>query len=187
MSSEKKSSEKTTLRKVAMWLFKSGVGGALAAGIFFGILEIGSIRANLFWQGERQSAHEESQKADIMRIDAKNVEQDAKNAEQDAKNAAQDAKNAAQDAKNAAQDAKNAAQDTKSAENGEIIAKTLAILERNEKTLMQLVEKVYEMDTFLRSRKDSAGIDKEESAKNVSSNLPILCGSAAEHIVFGTK
>lgn len=159
MSSEKKSSEKTTLRKVAMWLFKSGVGGALAAGIFFGILEIGSIRANLFWQGERQSAHEESQKADIMRIDAKN----------------------------AAQDAKNAAQDAKSAENGEIIAKTLAILERNEKTLMQLVEKVYEMDTFLRSRKDSAGIDKEGSAKNVSSNLPILCGSAAEHIVFGTK
>ena len=159
MSSEKKSSEKTTLRKVAMWLFKSGVGGALAAGIFFGILEIGSIRANLFWQGERQSAHEESQKADIMRIDAKN----------------------------AAQDAKNAAQDAKSAENGEVIAKTLAILERNEKTLMQLVEKVYEMDTFLRSRKDSVGIDKEGSANNVSSNLPILCGSAAEHIVFGTK
>ena len=173
MSPEKKSSEKTTLRKVAMWLFKSGVGGALAAGIFFGILEIGSIRANLFWQGERQSAHEESQKADIMRIDAKN--------------AAQDAKNAAQDAKNAAQDAKNAAQDAKSAENGEVIAKTLAILERNEKTLMQLVEKVYEMDTFLRSRKDSVGIDKEGSANNVSSNLPILCGSAAEHIVFGTK
>ena len=166
MSPEKKSSEKTTLRKVAMWLFKSGVGGALAAGIFFGILEIGSIRANLFWQGERQSAHEESQKADIMRIDAKN---------------------AAQDAKNAAQDAKNAAQDAKSAENGEVIAKTLAILERNEKTLMQLVEKVYEMDTFLRSRKDSVGIDKEGSANNVSSNLPILCGSAAEHIVFGTK
>lgn len=159
MSSEKKSSEKTTLRKVAMWLFKSGVGGALAAGIFFGILEIGSIRANLFWQGERQSAHEESQKAEIMRIDAKNT----------------------------AQDAKNAAQDTKLAENGEVIAKTLAILERNEKTLMQLVEKVYEMDTFLRSGKDSAGIDKEGSAKNVSSNLPILCGSAAEHIVFGTK
>ena len=159
MSPEKKSSEKTTLRKVAMWLFKSGVGGALAAGIFFGILEIGSIRANLFWQGERQSAHEESQKADIMRIDAKS----------------------------AAQDAKNAAQDAKSAENGEVIAKTLAILERNEKTLMQLVEKVYEMDTFLRSRKDSVGIDKEGSANNVSSNLPILCGSAAEHIVFGTK
>ena len=152
MSSEKNSSEKTTLRKVAMWLFKSGVGGALAAGIFFGILEIGSIRANLFWQGERQSAHEESQKGDIMRLDAK-----------------------------------NAAQDARLAENGEVIAKTLAILERNEKTLMQLVEKVYEMDTFLRSRKDSAGIDKEESAKNVSSNLPILCGSAAEHIVFGTK
>lgn len=152
MSSEKNSSEKTTLRKVAMWLFKSGVGGALAAGIFFGILEIGSIRANLLWQGERQSAHEESQKADIMRIDAK-----------------------------------NAAQDAKSAENGEVIAKTLAILERNEKTLMQLVEKVYEMDTFLRSRKDSVGIDKEGSAKNVSSNLPILCGSAAEYIVFGTK
>ena len=136
MSAEKKPSWKTMLVSVAVWLFRSGVGVAVAAALFFGIMEIGSMRESMRWQEKNLSAHEESQKADIKRIDEK-----------------------------------NAAQDEKLAEHRETLATIPVILERTEKSLTRLENKV---DTLLlRDSKGSAGAENEGSAKNVSTSISI--------------
>ena len=81
MSAEKESSEKITLVGVIIWLFKSGAWAVLAVAIFGGIFGIGSIWSDARWQGERQAAQEETHKADMERLDAKNGIQDEKLAE----------------------------------------------------------------------------------------------------------
>ena len=140
MSTEKEPSREITMTRALVWAVRNGVGGALAFAVMYGIMEIGAMRSSVISQGERQAAYEESHKADMARIDAQNY-----------------------------------AQNEKLAEHGKALAtiqvileRNEAALERNEAALTRLEKKVDRMDIFLRGDKDSASMDGEVSAKNVS-------------------
>lgn len=74
MNNEEKSSWKITLLGVGAALLRSGV----AAGIVAALISIGSIWRDVSLQREQLSAHEESQTADVERMDEKNDAQDEK-------------------------------------------------------------------------------------------------------------
>ena len=185
MDERKESSWNTTLLGVVAWLVRSGV----YAGIVSAFVHVGITYQNVASQREQLRAHEQDQKTDMERIDAKNAAQNEKSAAQDVKNVAQDERIAAQGARIAAQDAKNAAQDERLAELKETQVKILAVLEEQGRTLARLEEqngkalmrletklgtlenKVDRMDDFLRGGENSAGLDEEGSAANVSARL----------------
>ena len=150
MSERKEPSRNITLRGVIAWLVRSGVASGVAVGIVYAIMQVGVIYRDVTLQREQLSAHEESQRADMVRIAEK-----------------------------------NAAQDEKLAEHKETQVRILAILEQqgrelkrldeqNQKALVRLENKVDRMDDFLRNflrdGKDSAGLDEEASARNVSAS-----------------
>ena len=194
MDARKESSWNTTLLGAVAWIGRS----CAYAGIVFALVYVGMTVQNVASQREQLRAHEQNQKTDMERIDAKN-------AAQNEKNAVQDERIAAQDARIAVQDAKNAAQDERLAELKETQVKILAVLEqqgrtlarleeRNEKALARLenkfdtltnrvdklanrvdrlANKVGRMDDFLRGGENSASLDKEGSAKNISASLRI--------------
>ena len=144
MSTEKEPSREITMTRAFVWAVRNGVGGALAFAVMYGLMEIGEMRSSVISQGERQAKYEESQKADMRRIEAQNY-------------------------------AQNNAQNEKLAEHGQALAtiqvileRNEAALERNEAALTRLEKKVDRMDIFLRGDKDSADMDGEVSAKNVS-------------------
>lgn len=74
MNNEEKPSWKITLLGVGAALLRSGV----AAGIVAALISIGSIWRDVSLQREQLSAHEESQTADVERMDEKNDAQDEK-------------------------------------------------------------------------------------------------------------
>ena len=78
MSARKKPSWKTILGSVGVCALRSGVGGALLIGLIYGVMEIGALREKARWQEKNLSAHEESHKASMERIDEKNAAQDEK-------------------------------------------------------------------------------------------------------------
>ena len=166
MGERKESSRNITLSGVIMWLVKSGVGAAAGAAIVIALMGIGSTWRDVALQREHLSAHEESHKAEMERIDEKNAAQD-KNHEESHK------------AEMERIDEKNAAQDKNLADYGKTQAKILAGLERNEKALTRLENKVDKMDDFLRDflrgfmqdSRNSASLDEEGPAKNVSASL----------------
>ena len=161
MNEGKEPSRNITLLGVVAWIVRSGA----FAGIVVAIVYVGMTYQNVLSQKEQMRAHEQDQKADVERIHAK-----------------------------------NAAQDEKLAEQKETQVKLLMILEqhgralarleeRNEKALARLEEqtgkalvrlenkvdklenKVDRMDDFLRGGENSAGLDEEGSAANVSARL----------------
>ena len=166
MGERKESSRNITLSGVIIWLVKSGVGAAAGAAIVIALMGIGSTWRDVALQREHLSAHEESHEAEMERIDEK-----------------------------------NAAQDGRLADHEETQARILTILERNEKALTRLEEqyerleakteksmtrlenKVDRMDGFLRDflqgfmqrfmqdSENSASLDEEGPAKNVSASL----------------
>ena len=186
MSERKEPSRNITLRGVIAWLVRSGVASGVAVGIFYAIMQVGVIYRDVTLQREQLSAHEESQRADMVRIAERNAAQDEKLAKYSVRIAE---RNAAQDEKLAKYleriAERNAAQDEKLAEHKETQVRILAILEQqgrelkrldeqNQQALTRLENKVDRMDDFLRNflrdGKDSAGLDEEASARNVSAS-----------------
>ena len=204
MGERKGPSRNITLRGVVAWLVRSGVASGVAVGIVHAIMQVGAVYRDVTLQREQLNAHEESQRADMVRIAERNAAQDEKLAKYSVRiaerNAAQDEKLAKYSVRiaerNAAQDEnlakyleriaeRNAAQDEKLAEHKETQVRILAILEQqgrelkrldeqNRKALVRLENKVDRMDDFLRNflrdGKDSAGLDEEASARNVSAS-----------------
>ena len=175
----RESSEKIKMSSVIAWLVRSGVGATAGASITIALMGLGSIFGDVVMQRQRLSAHEETQQADMKRIDEKNAAQDEQLAEHgetlanvpriDEKNAVQDGQ-LAEHGKTLANvpriDEKNTEQDEKLAKLGETQVKILTILEQNGKALRRLETKV---DTLLmRDSKDSASADDEGSATTVS-------------------
>lgn len=192
MDERKESLRDITLLGEIAWLVRSGV----FAGIAVALVYVGMTYQNVASQREQLRTHEQDQKTDMERIDAKNAAQSEKNAAQDVKNveqderiaaenariAAQNVKNAAQDERIAAQNARIAAQDERLAELKETQVRLLTILEQqgrtlacleeqNKEALTRLENKVDRMDDFLRGGENSAGLNEEGSAANVSARL----------------
>ena len=154
MDEGKKPLRNITLFGVVAWLFKSGV----YAGIVSVFVYVGITYQNVASQREQLRAHEQDQNADMERIDAK-----------------------------------NAAQDERLAELKETQVRLLTILEQQGRTLARLEEqnkealtrleeqnkealtrlenKVDRMDDFLRGGENSADLNEEGSAANVSARL----------------
>ena len=187
----RESSEKIKMSSVIAWLVRSGVGATAGASITIALMGLGSIFGDVVMQRQRLSAHEETQQADMKRIDEKNAAQDEQLAEHgetlanlpriDEKNAVQDGQ-LAEHGKTLANvpriDEKNAEQDEKLAKLGETQVKILTILEQNGKALRRLENKV---DTLLmRDSKDSASsdlahfLDLRMAEGRPSSNLAIF-------------
>ena len=140
----RESSEKIKMSSVIAWLVRSGVGATAGASITIALMGLGSIFGDVVMQRQRLSAHEETQQADMKRIDEKNAAQDEQLAEHgetlanvpriDEKNAVQD-EQLAEHGETLANvpriDEKNAVQDEQLAEHGKTLANVPRIDEKN--------------------------------------------------------
>ena len=78
MDPRKEPSRNITLRGVVVWLARSGVASGVAVGIVYSLMQVGAVYRDVTLQREQLSAHEESQKADMLRIAERNAAQDEK-------------------------------------------------------------------------------------------------------------
>ena len=127
-------------------------------GIVYAIMQVGAVYRDVTLQREQLSAHEESQKADMVRIAERNAAQDEKLAEQKETQV-----RILAILEQHGRELKRLEEQT-----GEALRR---LEEQNEKALTRLENKVDKMDEFLRGGKKSASLDEEGPTQNVSASL----------------